>query len=213
MNKLYGATIGYFYIEEVIMLQMFIEFDIDDFLHESFKTELELLKKKYEIQEDKKPLVKKIATTAGKYRHSIGDLVLDDLLELAEHDLVFVEFYLWSKANMHVDSINKAQSLYKDLEYDGYIVVDDEYLLCYKHSDLDGFYEEKLDDLLDDVDFVEECFTANELARMWVEEKSKASVSRRLMSNEEELLDLLDMDLTEATDLSNGQMLMYSLLY
>lgn len=195
------------------MLQMFIEFYIDDFLHESFITELELLKKKYEIQEEKKPLVKKIATIAAKYRHSIGDLVLDDLLELAVHDIVFVEFYLWSKANIRVDSIDKAQSIYNDLEYEGYVVVDDEYLLCYKHADLDGFYEEKLDDLLDDVDFVEECFTADELARMWVEEESKASVSRRLMSNEVELQDTLDMDLTEATELSNGQMLMYSLLY
>ena len=32
---------------------MFMEFDIDDFLHESFKVDLELLKNKYKIKDER----------------------------------------------------------------------------------------------------------------------------------------------------------------
>lgn len=195
------------------MRSMYIEFEIDDFLHESFRAELEILKTKYDLVDEKKAIINRIATTANRYSHHNGELLLDDLLVLADYESAFVDFYLWTKANIKNHSIDQAKLLYHNIEYDGYVVVDDDYLLCYQHADLDAYYEEKLDELLDDVDFVSECFEADDLARMWVDEESKASVARRLMDNERELQELLDMDLTEACELDGGEKLMYSMLY
>lgn len=107
---------------------MYIEFEIDDFLHESFKAELEILKTKYDLEDEKKAIIKRIATTASRYSHHIGDLLLDDLLVLADYELAFVDFYLWTKANIKNHSIDQAKLLYHDLEYDGYVIVDDDYI-------------------------------------------------------------------------------------
>ena len=113
------------------MLQMFMGFEIDDILHESFKLELELLKNKYEINDDMvKSKVRQIADMATRYQSSSNELSLDDLLELAELDIEVVEFYLWSKYNMSVSSIASAKELFKEIEYEGYVVVGNDYLLC-----------------------------------------------------------------------------------
>ena len=87
--------------------------DIDVFLYESFKLELELLKNKYEINGKRfGSRVKQIIEIVTRYQPCISELTLDDLLELAELDLVVVEFYLWSKYNISVSPIVSAKDFH-----------------------------------------------------------------------------------------------------
>jgi len=195
------------------MLQMYVEFDIDGFLHESFKADLEKLKDKYEIHdEEKKAKIRKIVGIVDKYDVNRSELSLDYLLELSMLDISLVEFYYWVKYELDIESLNEARELFDVLEADDYVITNNEYLISYKNADLDDYYEDKLTEKLEDVRFVSTYYDTDDLARMWVHEETVDEVIKGLLYDEDEVQDILGLDFYAGIELSNGKVLRYSLI-
>ena len=98
------------------MLKLYLELEIKDFLHQSFKRELEELRSKYTVKDEDKIKLNRLADIIKDVGSSAYELPIDEALDLVQEPVEVIEFYIWLKEYLEVNSISHTKELLRKLE-------------------------------------------------------------------------------------------------
>lgn len=171
---------------------------MSEILNRVFVNEVKRLADKYKsISDNQKEMIQNFLQTMESKGIAVDEINnIEQALRLSREGIADEELSLYKvieEENLQSNIlIQEAKDYYYGLRENGYVMINNKYLIYEEDKNLSDFLEDQMEELLTDKDYIDRIFTKDELIEFWVNATSREEAKRKLL-NESDIDELIDV--------------------
>lgn len=171
---------------------------MSEILNRVFFNEVKRLADKYKsISDNQKEMIQNFLQTMEVKGVAVDEIDnIEQVLRLSSEGITDEELSLYKvigEENLQSNiSIQEAKDYYYGLRENGYVMINNKYLIYEQDKNLRDFLSDQMEELLADKDYIDKVFTKDEIIEFWVNETSREEAKRKLI-NESDIDELIDV--------------------